>query len=378
MSILTQLSGAFRQTLRNQLPALLRPFNLKLLNRDQTQAFLQPSLLAANPGDSLVLSPVEDLVHSATRIFPPLQLVNDHTYVWAYQRQGLPVRQRPNGSLVIGPHILDTDFGAMSVLTDGLRGHRRAVVEGQTLLAPWSHYWGGYYDYLFFVAAKLCRMKETLPEAVFTNALVSYPLLYTPFETDILERLGIPAHRRLDSRRYAVRGERWLLGNTERSFFFPSQADIALLKKHLFQVPASQSDAPRRLYISRAGRRRVLNEAALMAMLDRYGFTLIEDRPRSLAEQMALYSQASFIIGPHGASFANILWCRPGTQLVELFAPTYYPKYFWYLAQVLGLRYGAHSAGRLGVDTQRDVDADLVVDVALLEGQLVELLESQG
>ena len=378
MSILTQLTGGFRQTLRNQLPVLLRPFNLQLLDRDQTQAFLQPSLLTTNPGDSLELASVTDLVHPATRIFSPLQLVNDPTYVWAYQNQGLTVRQRPNGSLTIGPHILDTDFGAMSVVTDLFRVHRRAVVEGQTVLAPWTHYWGGYYDYLFFVAAKLCRMKEALPEAVFANALVSYPLLHTPFETAILEQLGINDHNRIDSRRYSVRGERWLVGNAERSFFFPSQADIALLKKHLFQPPTPRPDAPARIYISRAGRRRVLNETALMAMLVRYGFTLIEDKPRSLSEQMALYGQASFIVGPHGASFANMLWCQPGTQLVELFAPTYYPKYYWYLAQVLGVGYWAHSAGWLGVDSQGDVDADLLVDVAALEGQLVRLLESQG
>ena len=61
-----------------------------------------------------------------------------------------------------------------------------------------------------------------------------------------------------------------------------------------------------------------------------------------LRETAALFRGAALLLGSHGAAFQNMIWCRPGTALVEL-----YPRgmlslayqYHWALAQDLGLRY---------------------------------------
>jgi capsular polysaccharide biosynthesis protein len=69
---------------------------------------------------------------------------------------------------------------------------------------------------------------------------------------------------------------------------------------------------------------------------------IIEDKKRTVSEQMAIYRNAEFIIGPHGASFSNIIWCEPGTHLMELFSPNYAPDFFLYLAKMMDMEYSAY------------------------------------
>jgi capsular polysaccharide biosynthesis protein len=76
----------------------------------------------------------------------------------------------------------------------------------------------------------------------------------------------------------------------------------------------------RKLYISRAdaGKRRVLNEEQLLPLLEAAGFTIIRLREHSFLEQARLFHEASWVIGPHGAGLVNVLYSRPGVQIIEL------------------------------------------------------------
>jgi capsular polysaccharide biosynthesis protein len=38
----------------------------------------------------------------------------------------------------------------------------------------------------------------------------------------------------------------------------------------------------------------------------------------AFADQVQLFSQADVIVGAHGSAFANLIWCRPGTRVVDL------------------------------------------------------------
>ncbi len=63
---------------------------------------------------------------------------------------------------------------------------------------------------------------------------------------------------------------------------------------------------------------------------------------RSLASQMALFSMADIIVAQHGASLANLLWARPGAQVVEFLTDEYiksdvFPLFFANLATAMGL-----------------------------------------
>ncbi|GAB3756391.1 glycosyltransferase family 61 protein [Spirosoma pomorum] len=374
MATMNYLVSTIRKTLKNQAPLLARPFGLDMLSRTQTEAYLRPSLIARSQSSAIQLPATRDYGADNRLIFDETAVTSAATHVWACQNANQRMHQLRNGSVRSGAKVLDTDFGTSTLFSDLFATKKRTVRETQLLIAPWSHYWGGYYDYLLFVVAKLCRIKNALPEADFAKAVVAYPLLNTSFEQELLAQLGIRPDNIIDSRTHALQFDTCFLGDNDPGWFYPNRTDVLALQRQVMANTPLPTDTPKRLYISRAGRRRVRNEAALIRLLETYGFTPIEDKPRSLAEQVALYSNASHIVGPHGASFANILWCQPGTQLLELFAPNYAPDYFRYLAHLLGLHYTAHCAGPVGTYDHAYVNADLSVALGPLERRLDQLV----
>jgi hypothetical protein len=76
----------------------------------------------------------------------------------------------------------------------------------------------------------------------------------------------------------------------------------------------------RKLYISRAdtNKRRVLNEEQLLPILERAGFTVVRLRDLDFQEQARLFHEAAWVVAPHGAGLVNVLYSRPGVQVIEL------------------------------------------------------------
>lgn len=112
-------------------------------------------------------------------------------------------------------------------------------------------------------------------------------------------------------------------------------------------APASRSK--RKIYISRrdTGKRKMLNEEALEALLIDKGYEIVSLSGKSFAEQIALFKSAEKIIAPHGAGLANIIFCNPGTQVVELANHTYMNSCFSCIGQVLELDYTVHISSTL-------------------------------
>ncbi len=125
-----------------------------------------------------------------------------------------------------------------------------------------------------------------------------------------------------------------------------------------------------RIYVTRdrARRRRVVNEADVWAQLEPRGFVKLRAEELTWAEQINAFRQAKVVVGPHGAGLANLVFCRPGTRVVELFNRAYVNGLYWRLAALRGLDYRpvvAPGAEPLAQLTVRNRD-DLVADVAEL------------
>lgn len=348
---------------------------IQVLSKAQTAEVLGPFGAAVYPPNKILLPAVANLSNPAQMVFMASEAITDPAHVWIVTQ---PVRQLPYGSVVVGKQLLCVNFGNQHWLENGLAALRRKAYTAQTVLVPWSHYvdgisYGGYYDFLLLVAAQLCRIKDTLPAADFREATVAYPLFDTAYERDVWALLGIDAGHVVDSRRYAVRAERVVLGDNGH-WFYPNLADILSLKKHVESRLQVQQTARNRLYISRVGRRRVVNEEELIEMLKSHQFIIIDDKPRTVAEQVVLYKNASVILGPHGASFSNVIWCEPGTHLIELFSSKYMPPHFLYLATVMQMRYSAYYQGEQEHNQHAALEGDMYVSVQELEPLLVSLL----
>jgi hypothetical protein len=90
----------------------------------------------------------------------------------------------------------------------------------------------------------------------------------------------------------------------------------------------------RRLYIRRGvTRRKVLNEDDVIELLEPAGFEPLTMDGRSVREQAALFASADVVVATHGAALANLVFCRPGTVVIELMgtntASTLFAKLSW-------------------------------------------------
>jgi hypothetical protein len=110
-------------------------------------------------------------------------------------------------------------------------------------------------------------------------------------------------------------------------------------------VSGGEYDArPLLLLVSRDGERsRILSNQAALSTALRAAFPrmrlAVHDRRASPAEAVAMFSRAAAVVGPHGAGLSHILFCPPGTAVVELMFMHSPPMMFWHMAAALGLRY---------------------------------------
>jgi capsular polysaccharide biosynthesis protein len=115
----------------------------------------------------------------------------------------------------------------------------------------------------------------------------------------------------------------------------------------------------------------------LLEKLRLLGFQCIDLEGLGLLEQAEIFSRADCVIAPHGAGLTNILFCRPGTIVVDIFAPTYVNACYWVMANELGLAYsyllGEGPRPPRGIDPDRKID-----DIRLNIPSLLELLHQNG
>jgi len=185
---------------------------------------------------------------------------------------------------------------------------------------------------------------EILQQSGFECDEIDYFLVNSisqPFQRETLARLGIPETKIIESDRYphlCATGlivpsfpghlgwlEPWALQFLRQAFLKP--------------IPASSSDYPERIYISRAQARyrRLINEPEVIEFLAQFGFEPIVTESLSFTEQIAVFSHAKIIVAPHGSGLTNLVFCPPGTQVIELVSPHYVRPYYAEISQLLGL-----------------------------------------
>jgi len=97
----------------------------------------------------------------------------------------------------------------------------------------------------------------------------------------------------------------------------------------------------RKLYLTRnqTWSRNIVNETELIPPLRERGFEVMDCGKLSFDEQVRLFSEAAYIVGPHGAAFTNMLWSPPGLKVLEIFEPASVRRCYWSMCQTLGHRH---------------------------------------
>jgi capsular polysaccharide biosynthesis protein len=84
----------------------------------------------------------------------------------------------------------------------------------------------------------------------------------------------------------------------------------------------------------------VVNEDALVSALRGLDFEVLVPGTLSFREQVAVFSEAEIVVGPHGAGLANALFMPKGSAMLELHHPDFGRlPYYERLAGTLGIHY---------------------------------------
>jgi glycosyltransferase involved in cell wall biosynthesis/capsular polysaccharide biosynthesis protein len=102
-----------------------------------------------------------------------------------------------------------------------------------------------------------------------------------------------------------------------------------------------RSPRNRRLLVARKGpTRKIHNLEQVQAFLSRYDFETVYLEGMSMADQILLFQSAEFVVAAHGAGLANLLFCEPGTKVIELVPAVEMRPFFWLISEKLDLVHG--------------------------------------
>jgi hypothetical protein len=94
----------------------------------------------------------------------------------------------------------------------------------------------------------------------------------------------------------------------------------------------------RKIFIDRGvGSRKLSNKEEIFAILKGWEVLKLEEMP--VLDQMIAFAEATHVVGTHGAGLVNLLWCLPGTKVIEIVHKYTAKKVYPNLSYLLGLEH---------------------------------------
>jgi hypothetical protein len=191
-----------------------------------------------------------------------------------------------------------------------------------------------YFNYYHWIHDVLCKL------ALLEMFQIEYDYLYVPakskFMIETLKLWGIPEEKIIQpyDQYYAIKADELIvpsmINNYDSTYnihsCFSAYSNKRLITYVRNKLLKKAKDFPvnktfnKRFYTSRKDTklRKILNEDELISLLDTYGIDSYNLTDLTIIEQIHLFNNAEIIIGAHGANLTNIIFCDPGTIVVEL------------------------------------------------------------
>lgn len=232
------------------------------------------------------------------------------------------------------------------------------------------------YHWLFDGLPRLHLLEKS---GLLTNTL--YLDASRPFVLESLKQMGLKNLKIIDSSKYpAILAKELhlpsfiLYGGGLYQTVVPNWALTYLREKMQIKPP---KNSPKKIFISRkdASYRYLKEEDVLFEHMKKRGFVRKTLTTMSFKEQAQTFAGAEYIVAPHGAGLACMLFCEPGTRLLELFHPGFVQNCYWQIAGSLGLRYSCALGSNKGIDPSIRYPFS---DIEMPLDQLIQSLDEMG
>jgi capsular polysaccharide biosynthesis protein len=130
------------------------------------------------------------------------------------------------------------------------------------------------------------------------------------------------------------------------------------------KVDLSKTWGPK-IYLSRrkATQRKLINEEEVINLLKEYEFSILELEQYSLDQQISLMHNAEIFVSMHGAGLTNMIFCKPGTKVLELCLENQVmDKCYFNLANAMKAKY-YYQFCKAGNNSDSYLEADLSVSI---------------
>ena len=157
----------------------------------------------------------------------------------------------------------------------------------------------------------------------------------------------------------------------------PDIEALTWIRDRMLSFVKNKALADQKLFIDResSSSKRIINQKELMEILAKYDFEIFKPEDHSVLEQIATFRNSNFIIGAHGAALANLMFCKPQANVIEIrsrfhtgsFSAPY--VYMWY-KELNNLRYSVMPSNIIeskSLKGRSQMDSDFIIDVQQLE-----------
>ena len=238
--------------------------------------------------------------------------------------------------------VRDISTGCAEIILSSRELSPAHYIDG--IVAFLSAKWGGnvYYHWMFDVVIRidlLCRSGWTskIDKFVFSKC-------DKKFHQETLEALKIPQEKIIESRFIPhIKAKKLVVpsftikqgGTRSPKWGCEFIRNLFLNSENIGQI----SDQSKGIFISRklTSWRRVVNEDEVVSLLEKFGFISLTLESFSVTEQAALMSKVRAVIAPHGAGLTNLVFCSPGTKVIEIFSPNYINIIYWQISSLCHL-----------------------------------------
>jgi len=229
-----------------------------------------------------------------------------------------------------------------------------------------------YFHWMFNALPRLAILERA---GVALDSLDGFLLnrLHFPVQREMLDALRIPRARWIEmDREDALKVEALWVTPCMISSGHRHRWICDWLREHF--LSSNMATKPtRRLLLSRAdaNHRRLANEQQVMELLAPLGFERIVIGQRSIFDQAALFAQAEIVLAPHTTALGNILFCAPGTRIIDFMPADRLRTYMCDLSACMGLDYYyAFSVWRDAPSRAADKESDTIIPMDTLRAML--------
>ena len=232
-----------------------------------------------------------------------------------------------------GGHIFNSNVKDNIVFTKGtprkLRNLNGSVLSLLTGGGGNNNYWHWLFDVLprFSLCSRFVNLNE-----------IDYfllPSLLKEFQKETLDCLNIPKHKRISSEKFRhIKAKELIMtdhplvtsGNATKDNLNIHNWIISWLKDNFLNPDTIiNQKIKNKIYIDRSDtisnklpQRLIRNEDEIKKYLLKNNFIFVKLHETKFREQINLFHNAECIVGLHGAGFVNVVFCKPGTKIIEL------------------------------------------------------------